>query len=175
MESVQMRLKVSRYIYCHQRSVSVIGDSLSPLDGNKSGNTMWRSPQGKKQCVLWQRSIRVLKLSREKKKKEKQLGETNMLFSRRTSDIWFAMPFPRQKDSLWWHLVPCKLCNSTGDAYRFYQMWLQRALRDDARTWTIRPIMRSTRRILKLSGMSESTQIWYTRSWMKLLLRLMTA
>ena len=44
MEAVQMRLKVSRYIYCHQRSVSVIGDSLSPLDGNKSGNTMWRSP-----------------------------------------------------------------------------------------------------------------------------------
>lgn len=33
MEAV--RLKVSRYIYCHQQSVSVIGDSLSRLDGKK--------------------------------------------------------------------------------------------------------------------------------------------
>lgn len=38
MEAV--RLKVSRYIYCHRQSVSVIGDSLSPLDGKKSGNTI---------------------------------------------------------------------------------------------------------------------------------------
>lgn len=33
MEAV--RLKVSRYIYCHRQSVSVIGDSLSRLDGKK--------------------------------------------------------------------------------------------------------------------------------------------
>lgn len=31
MELVQLRLKVSRYIYCHQRSGCVIGDSLSSL------------------------------------------------------------------------------------------------------------------------------------------------
>lgn len=52
MEAV--RLKVSRYIYCHRQSVSVIGDSLSRLDGKKIWKHYARMSRGRaaEECAV---------------------------------------------------------------------------------------------------------------------------
>lgn len=100
MEAGQLRLKVGRYIYCHQRSVCVIGDSLSPFNGNKSGNTMWRSPWGKKLCWLWQWSISVLKLSRNKKRK--QLGQDKHYSGGKIWTFALKYQFPHTQKVLFW-------------------------------------------------------------------------
>lgn len=73
MEAV--RLKVSRYIYCHRQSVSVIGDSLSRPDGEKIWKQYEETLPREGGCDWGSH-----RFSRDEKREPQ--GETNMLVRR---------------------------------------------------------------------------------------------